>query len=261
MDSASPDKSRDAYLDLVKRAITNYLYLGSDQAVEQFRCVTHYNLQTSKWKIDALSRPKTLLTRSQLDLVQEAVLAVTRNNVPGDFLEAGIWRGGVIILMRALIDAYNIEGRKIVAADSFEGIPKNTRALNDPVDQWNDRWVASLKEVKEGIARFGLLDYRIEFLPGYFEDSLKALKGRTFSVIRLDSDSYDSVETSLEYLYPLVPTGGFVIIDDWHLPGCRMAVTAYREQLGIRDEVHERDGNAFWVKRQPYSFPEFPSVI
>jgi O-methyltransferase/8-demethyl-8-(2,3-dimethoxy-alpha-L-rhamnosyl)tetracenomycin-C 4'-O-methyltransferase len=256
----SADKSREAYLDLIKRTITNYVYLGGQHEPEQFRCVSHYDLAASRWRIDALSKPMTLLTRGQLDLVEQAVLQVTANNVSGDFLEAGIWRGGVIILMRALLDACGIEDRQVVAADSFEGIPKNTRAMNDPVDQWPDRWVASLDEVKQGIARFGLLDDRIEFLPGFFEDTLGRLQGRTFSVIRLDSDSYDSVETSLEYLYPLVPRGGFVIIDDWHLPGCRMAVTAYREQLGIRDPIHEHDGNAYWVKGQPYDFPAFPKA-
>jgi O-methyltransferase/8-demethyl-8-(2,3-dimethoxy-alpha-L-rhamnosyl)tetracenomycin-C 4'-O-methyltransferase len=258
--SHSSAKCRQAYVDLIKRTITNYVYLGGQDSPEQFRCVSHYDLAASKWKIDRLSKPMTLLTWNQLDLVEKAVIDVATNNVPGDLLEAGVWRGGVIMLMRALLDAHGIEDRNVVAADSFKGIPQNTRAVNDPVDQWADRWVASLDEVKEGIARFGLLDDRIEFLPGFFEDTLGALKGRTFSVIRLDSDSYDSVETSLEYLYPLVPRGGFIIIDDWHLPGCRMAVTAYREQLGIRDPIHEHDGNAFWVKSQPYDFPAFPQT-
>lgn len=252
--------NQNAYIDLIKRAVTNYLYLGGESSPDAFRCVSHYDLGQSQWKIDPLSRPTTLLTRTQLDLVEQAVLAVEKQGVPGDFLEAGIWRGGVIILMRALIDAYNISGRKVFAADSFAGIPKNTRAVNDPVDLWDDRWIASLVEVKQAIGRFGLLDDKIEFVVGFFEQSLKSLEGQRFSVVRLDSDSYDSVETSLEYLYPLLSPGGFLIIDDWHLPGCRMAVLEYRSQLGIRDEIHEWDGNAYWVKQQPYNYPMFPKA-
>jgi hypothetical protein len=252
------DPHRSAYVDLLKRAITNYLYLGGDTPLEDFRCVTHYDLSRSEWAIDAVSRPTTLLTKSQLDLVEQAIIAVEAQRIPGDFLEAGIWRGGVIIFMRALLDAYDIVGRKVFAADSFAGIPKNTRALNDPVDTWADRWVASVEEVQLAIRRFGLLDDKIEFLVGFFEDSLRSLENKRFSVVRLDSDSYDSVETSLEYLYPLISQGGYVIIDDWHLPGCRMAVMEYRSQLGIRDEIHEWDGNAYWVKQQPYNVPMFP---
>lgn len=250
----------DPYVDLVKRAITNFLYLGGSQEQDAFRCVTHYDLEQSEWKIDPLSRPATLLTKAQLDLVEQAVMAVHRQGIAGDFMEAGIWRGGVIILMRALIRAHAMAGRQVIAADSFTGIPKNTRAVNDPVDQWKDRWIAPLDEVRETISRFGLLDDRVEFLVGFFEESLKSMQGRRLAVVRLDSDSYDSVETSLEYLYPLVSQGGYVIIDDWHLPGCRLAVTDYRTQLGIRDTIHEWDGNAYWVKSQPYGYPAFPGT-
>lgn len=258
MTSPTDDLNRLPYIDMIKRAVTNYLYLGGETSQEAFRCVTHYDLEQAQWKIEPLARPTTLLTKSQLDLVEKAVLDVEANAVAGDYLEAGVWRGGTIILMRALIAAHGIAGRKVFAADSFAGIPKNTRAVNDPVDLWSDRWVASLEEVKQAIRRFGLLDDRIEFVVGFFEDSLKSLAGKRFSVVRLDSDSYDSVETSLEYLYPLLSQGGYLIVDDWHLPGCRMAVMEYRSQLGIEDAIHEWDGNAYWVKQQPYGYPSFP---
>ena len=250
--------NRDAYIDLIKRSITNYHYLGGDASFEKFRCATHYDLDQGQWKIDPLARPLTLLTKSQLDLIEKSILTLEQRGVPGDFIEAGVWRGGVIILMRALIDAYRIAERKVFAADSFSGIPKNVRALNDPVDSWSDRWVASLDEVQQNIGRFGLLDDRIAFTVGYFSDSLKSLAGEKFALIRLDSDSYDSVETSLEYLYPLLSKGGIVIIDDWHLPGSKMAVLDYRSRHGINDEILEYEANAYWVKHQNYAFPRLP---
>ncbi|HEX8217393.1 MAG TPA: TylF/MycF/NovP-related O-methyltransferase [Allosphingosinicella sp.] len=251
-------KNRDAYIDLIKRSITNYHYLGGNASFEQYRCVTHYDLEQARWKIDPLARPITLLSKGQLDLIEQSILALEQRRVPGDFIEAGIWRGGVIILMRAMIRAHGLKGRRLFAADSFEGIPKNVRALNDPVDLWADRWVAPLEEVRANIERFGLLDDSIVFVPGYFADTLKSLAGERFALIRLDSDSYDSVETSLDYLYPLVSKGGIVIIDDWHLPGCRMAVLNYRSQYGITDEVIEHSGNAYWIKQQSYRFPPLP---
>ncbi|MDZ4691618.1 TylF/MycF/NovP-related O-methyltransferase [Terricaulis sp.] len=248
MSGPSSSANRDAYLDLLKRAITNYLYLGSDEPPEQFRCVTHYELAEGRWKIDPLARPLTLLTRAQLDLIESSVLSVHERGVPGDFIEAGVWRGGAIVLMRALLNAYGIEGRTVVAADSFEGIPKNVRAKNDPVDLWKDRWAASLEDVRGNIARFGLLDDRVSFLVGYFADSLKSLAGRQFALMRLDSDSYDSVEESLVYLYPLLSPGGIIIIDDWHLVGCKTAVMNYRTRVGVSEELKVHDGNAFWIK-------------
>ena len=248
--SAPPEQFlREAYIDLLKRSITNHNYLGGDTPFEKFRCVTHYDVDQGQWKIDPLARPLTLLSKRQLDLIEQCILVVDEEGVPGDFIEAGVWRGGAIIFMRALLDAHQIMGRRVFAADSFAGIPKSARALYEPVDEWPDRWVASLEEVKENIGRLGLLDERIVFVPGFFADSLKTLTGETFALIRLDSDSYESVETSLVQLYPLVSLGGIVIIDDWHLPSCKAAVLDYRARCGIAGPIHEHDGNAYWVKR------------
>jgi hypothetical protein len=66
--------------------------------------------------------------------------------------------------------------------------------------------------------------------------------------VRLDSDSYDSVEESLVYLYPLLSKGGVVIIDDWHLVGCCAAVENYRARHGVNEPVIEYEKNAYWVK-------------
>lgn len=246
---------RDAYIDLIKRSITNYNYLGGETPFEQFRCVTHYDVPQARWKIDPLARPVTLLSKAQLELVERAVRAVEMHRIPGDLIEAGIWRGGAIILMRALLDAYDIPDRRVFAADSFAGIPKNVRAIGDPVDAWRDRWVASLPEVQHNIRRFGLLDERISFVVGFFADSLKHLANETFALVRLDSDSYDSVEISLEHLYPRLSDGGVLIIDDWHLVGCQTAVMNYRARNGVTDDIWTCDGNAYWIKGGRYSLP------
>ncbi len=254
----SADFTRKAYIDLIKRSITNYHNLGGDTPFEGFRIVTHYDVQNGQWKIGRRAQPLTLLTKSQLDLIETSIVTLEEQGVPGDILEAGVWRGGAVILMRAVLNAYEIQGRKVFAADSFAGIPKNVRVRNDPVDLWSDRWVASLDEVRQNISRLGLLDDRIEFVVGFFSESLKNLAGERFALIRLDSDSYDSVEISLEYLYPLLSRGGIVIIDDWHLAGCKLAVETYRSRHGIEDEIVPHDGNAYWVKQQDYGFPDLP---
>jgi O-methyltransferase/8-demethyl-8-(2,3-dimethoxy-alpha-L-rhamnosyl)tetracenomycin-C 4'-O-methyltransferase len=256
MTAASQDRTgAAAYIELLKRAVSNYLYLGDDASFDDYLCATRYDTERAQWTIDPLARPLTLLTKSQLDLIEEAVLVMVEQRVPGDLIEAGVWRGGAVILMRALLDAYGIADRKVFAADSFSGIPPNVRAINDPVDSWSDRWIATLDEVRQNVARFGLLDDRIVFVPGFFDCSLRTLADRRFALIRLDSDSYDSIETSLAFLYPLLSRSGMIIIDDWHLAGCRMAVHDYRSKHGIEDPILEDAGNAFWLKSQEYGYP------
>ena len=243
---------RNAYIDLIKRSITNFHYLGGTSSFEEFRSVTHYDLENSRWKIDRLACPLTLLTKGQLDLLESVVATLESQKVPGDFIEAGVWRGGVIVLLRALLGAYGISDRKVFAADSFEGIPLNSSDRTDPVNAWSDRWVAKLDEVQQNIRRFGILDERIRFVVGYFSDSLRNLSQERFALIRLDSDSYDSVLTSLEYLYPRLSKGGFLIVDDWHLQGCRDAVKDYLTKHAIAEDVHVRDNNAFWIKQKEF---------
>ena len=247
---------RRLYVDTVKRAVTNYLYLGHEAPFEAFTTTSmHYDVARSVWKIDPLARPLTLLTSQQLDLIDELVTDLEARQVPGDFIEAGIWRGGVVLFLRALIAGYGIAERKVFGADSFEGIPQNTRFKHDPVDSWRDRWVASFAEVTQAIARFGWLDDRTVLVPGYFADSLPRLAAERFALIRLDSDAFDSVAVSLDWLYPRLSKGGVIIIDDWHLVPAKMAVGLYRDRHGIADPVIVRADNAYWIKEQEYGYP------
>jgi O-methyltransferase len=243
-----PLAKRFARIEGIKKAVSGYAHLGVGESFDAFDALAHYNREQSHWRIPRADVPLTLLSKGQLDLIERAVLDVEARGISGDFIEAGVWRGGAIILMRALLDVYTITGRQIIAADSFSGIPKNTQFKHDPVDLWEDRWEAGIDEVRDNIARYGLLDDRIEFVKGYFADTLPALAARQFALIRLDSDSYDSVLTSLEYLYPQLSSGGIIIIDDWHLPGCRFAVDRYRAEQGITEFMHEDSGNGYWIK-------------
>jgi hypothetical protein len=66
---------------------------------------------------------ETMVGRARLDNLQECVTAVIQDNVPGDLVETGVWRGGASILMRAVLKAYDDRMRSVWLADSFEGLP------------------------------------------------------------------------------------------------------------------------------------------
>lgn len=243
-----PIVERSARIEAVKEAVSGYTHLGGGEQFEAFNALVHYDRAVSQWCIPRAEVPMTLLGKGQLDLIERATLDLEARDVRGDFIEAGVWRGGAIILLRALCDEHRMANRQIIAADSFSGIPKNTRFKHDPVDLWEDRWEAGIDEVRGNISQHEPLDDRIEFVEGYFADTLPALADRQFALIRLDSDSYDSVLTSLEHLYPQLSSGGIIIIDDWHLPGCRFAVDRYRADQGIAEPMHEDSGNGYWIK-------------
>ena len=82
---------------------------------------------------------------------------------------------------------------------------------------------------------------------GWFRDSLPAVADRTWSLVRLDGDLYESTWDCLVNLYPRLSPGGFLIIDDWVLPPCRAAVNDYRARFGVDDEIVDIDwASAYW---------------
>src|ERR1019366_3764953 len=171
---------------------------------------------------------------SHLRVCVEEILA---KNVPGDLIETGVWRGGACILMRAILKAYGITDRSIYVADSFQGLPKPTHAV-DKQDSGNDFYkdqqlAVSLEQVQSNFKVYGLLDDQVKFIKGWFRDTLPALSPPSFALIRLDGDLYESTMDGLLNLYPKLSMGGFLIVDDYHIPACRQAVEEYRMKNDI----------------------------
>ena len=97
--------------------------------------------------------------------------------------------------------------------------------------------------------KYGLLDDRVEFVKGYFEDTLMTIPAKEFAVLRLDGDMYGSTMVALEALYPKLSAGGYVIIDDFCLGPCRQAVQDFREANGIVEAIVDIDSSgACWHK-------------
>jgi O-methyltransferase len=180
--------------------------------------------------------------------------SIVEKAIEGDFLEAGVWRGGACIYMRGLLAAYGINDRKVFAADSFAGLPPPQSELY-PADVGDQHYLqpelaASLDEVKANFARFGLLDDQVVFLPGWFKDTLPTAPVKRLALLRLDGDMYGSTIETLTSLYPKVSAGGYVIIDDYILGPCRKAVEDFRRDYGCSESLRDIDGaGVFWQKQ------------
>ena len=188
----------------------------------------------------------------RLNNVQACVDDVLTHNVPGDLVETGVWRGGSAMLMRAVLQRHGIRDRKVWCCDSFEGMPvpgeadKKVASNADFSDR--DYLCVSLDQVKENFHRFELLDDQVEFIKGWFCDTLPDAPIEVIAVLRLDGDLYASTMDSLHNLYPKVAPGGYVIVDDYNSwAGCHQAVDDYRKQHEISAELLEIDPHAvYW---------------
>jgi hypothetical protein len=202
------------------------------------------------------SRRLTMCDAVLLDNVVELARVTIDEQVPGDFIETGVWRGGVTILLRAALNAFGDRSRNVWVADSFAGLPAPDPAADLREAIWHhlmgavDGLRSDLAGVRESFAKAGLLDRRVRFLPGWFADTLPAAPIEQLALMRLDGDWYESTRVALDALYPRLSPGGFVIVDDYGLPtGCARAVDEYRAVHGIDAPLTRVDGQAvYWRK-------------
>ena len=195
----------------------------------------------------------TMIGLKRLDNLQHCIETVLSENVEGDFIETGVWRGGACIFMRAVLAAYGIEDRKVFVSDSFEGLPKPD-VEKYPLDKGDShhRYTdlsVSQEEVEINFRRYALWDKQVVFLKGWFKDTLPRVPMDKLAILCLDGDMYGSTMDALEYLYPKLSEDGFCIIDDYALPGCKSAVDDYRTKHAINSELKKIDWTGgYWRK-------------
>jgi O-methyltransferase len=195
----------------------------------------------------------TMIGLKRLDNLQNCIEAIIQDRVEGDLIETGVWRGGACILMRAVLAAYSITDRRVFVADSFEGLPPPD-PNEFPADKGDTHYLekflrVSQEEVKSNFQKFGLLDSQVVFLKGWFKDTLPNAPMEKLAILRLDGDMYSSTMESLKNLYPKLSCGGFCIIDDYGLDGCKKAVDEFRAQNNIQADMKAVDWTGrYWRK-------------
>lgn len=196
----------------------------------------------------------TMIGMRRMDNIQYCIETVLADDIAGDLIETGVWRGGATIFMRGVLAAYGIKDRAVWVADSFDGVPPPSRPEDAGFDL-SKKLVPFLAVNKETVVelfeRYGLLDAQVKFLAGWFKDTLPAAPIETIAVLRLDGDLYESTMDALNPLYAKVSRGGFIIVDDYcTCPPCRKAIDDFRATNGITDEMVKIDNESlYWRKR------------
>ena len=236
----------ELYLDLLKRCVTNTIFHQEPNAddPEEFRFVRDFTKHYIKG---------TAL--SMLPLVR------LNNDIPGDFIEAGVWRGGSAIFMRAILKAANVTDRTVWVADSFEGLP-TPDPEQFPIEAKADkgaiinkaygRFAVDMPTVQQNFQLFGLLDDQVRFLKGWFKDTLPTAPIDRLSLMRLDGDYYESTMDGLVNLYDKLSPGGYAVIDDYgedSWTNCRKAVDEFRQDRGITEPMIQVDSKCFYWRR------------
>ena len=243
------------YLNLLEQTLTGLIlndagYLPSHPLSAGISTDAERRRIGQDWPLNA----QTMIGIPRLRNIRTCVQAILSDDVPGDLIEAGVWRGGSCIYMRAILAAYGVSNRRVWAADSFEGLPppdlqRFPQDAGDPLHKVSYLAV-SQEEVAANFEKYQMLDDQVSFIKGFFEHSLPNAPIDRLALIRLDGDMYGSTMDALNALYHKLSSGGFVIVDDYSLPNCALAVTDFRNTHDIQSLLQDIDGSAvFWRKR------------
>ena len=252
---------RNAYLNLLEDALTGIIFRDESIAPGQ----QGYDGARRELGRDWPKYAPTMIGKVRMRNIRDLAETILSKGVPGDFLEAGVWRGGACIYMRGILKAYGIEDRRVWVADSFSGLPPPSPELY-PADAGDrhhlvEPLIVSLDEVRANFSKYGLLDDSVRFLEGWFKDTLPVAPVERLSLLRLDGDMYESTIQTLDAMYWKLSPGGFVIVDDYVLSGCRQAVDDFRTRHGIRSSIEEIDGAAvYWQKLANEQFVSLPKI-
>ena len=204
----------------------------------------------SKTDIEIIKSVK-LFTLSSIErrfaLIQ-AVNYIIKNKIAGDIVECGVWKGGsIMIIVKTLLELKSYD-KELYLFDTFEGMPKPTEfdvsykdklAIKEFEDQKIDNnssdWLRiELDEVKKNVFSTGYNKEKFHFIKGKVEDTIPKNSPETISILRLDTDWYDSTRHELIHLFPRLVRGGVVIIDDYGFwRGAKKAVDEYFEENNI----------------------------
>jgi len=212
------DNMKEAYLSLLLMALTGSLTdeagacdvfsKGGCSVVRSFDPVER--MKGNDWP----PWGQTMVGHLRLLNVRTAIEDTVKNNVPGDFVELGTWRGGTCIFAKAIFNVMGETSRKVHLFDAFEKI----QSYDTTQGNFVDFLAATQDSVSHNFQKFGVLDDNVEFHKGLFKNTVPAFVAANpnlqLSVLRIDGNFYDSYQDALYYLFPLVPVGGYVIFDD-----------------------------------------------
>lgn len=186
--------------------------------------------------------------------IENLKLAWDYRGIDGCVVECGVWRGGMSAGMAAIL-----RKKEFFLFDSFEGLPEAKEVDGKKALAWQqntsgptyyDNCAAGIEFATRALEDTGA---KFHLIKGWFGETLpKANFPEPISILRLDSDWYESTMDCLKNLYPFVATGGLIIMDDYYTwDGCARAVHEYLADNALTTRIHKTPlGVPYLIKRQ-----------
>ena len=239
---------------------------------EEFSWRDRFDFEDEARKYFPVIAEHTFLTPDALTCMYQFVKHVEENNIHGDFVECGVWKGGTMGLIALSQLELGTSRRTFHLFDSFEGLPKAVHQDNQHSKEWLGVQTGENTEKSEGIStlsvdisvsrellftKIGYPEEYVNFHQGWFQDTVPTARVkrliREISILRLDGDLYESTKVCLENFWDLVVPQGFVVIDDYDNPrfeGCKQAVEEFLSTLEFKPFLIQlpRGGGKYIIK-------------
>ena len=209
------------------------------------------DLSTEERRIVNAVKPFTMTGIERIACLINAVNYITDNKIPGDIAECGVWRGGSMMTVALTLLARKDTSRKLYLYDTYEGMSEPTQfdksldgtAAQTLMKEESEKWCyASIEDVRENVLSTGYPEEKLHFVKGKVEETIPQTIPSDLSLLRLDTDWYESTKHELIHLYPRLAPEGILVIDDYgHWQGARKAVDEYFAEREQKIYLHRID--------------------
>ena len=203
-------------------------------------------------------RPYTLLSTERLFSLYSLTKKVCINEIPGNFVECGTYKGGSAGLMAAVIQKYSRQPRFLYAFDTYEGMPEPTSAdISKGISAESAGYGAGAlkapieENLRQVIEKLGVNDIVIP-VKGLFADTLPLSRQeiQDIALLHADGDWYESTMDIFTLLYAQVHGNGFIQIDDYgYWDGCRKAIHDFERSQKIKFHLYPIDDTGVWLNK------------
>lgn len=185
----------------------------------------------------------TMTSPERIQALVNAVHYVVANNIEGDFVECGVWRGGSMMAAALTLKDLGDQRRSLYLYDTYEGMSAPTaedvgsdgqiahkKFSNRKLSEDTSDWCRSpIDEVKNNLASTGYPADNMHFIKGKVEDVIPGqMPAGPIAILRLDTDWYESTRHEMVHLYPRLVKNGVLIIDDYgDWQGAKKAIDEY----------------------------------
>ena len=237
---------------LIKKALNRFgLDVVSYVPPDDLELKSFPDLSEEERQIVSSVKPFTMTSVERIVSLINAVSYISENKVEGDIAECGVWRGGSMMTVALTLLAHKDTSRELFLYDTYEGMSAPTdfdKSFDGVSAEWQMRqeagkWCyASIEDVRENILSTGYPKDKIHLVKGKVEETIPQTLPEKLSLLRLDTDWYESTKHELKHLFPLLAPEGILVIDDYgHWQGARRAVDEYFAEQNRKIYLHRID--------------------